>query len=374
MMQKKYDNSFQKSLKNESTPEYLIDFRSDTVTKPPPKMWEKLGALVGDNSQIGDDGFGEDPTVIALQERAAKLLGKEDALLITSGIQGNLISILSQTNPGEEILLEEQSHTYDWEVGGISRIGGLLPRLYRSDGGIPSLLDIDAKLSGKHTIHKSMQTLLSVENTHNMHGGVVIPEDHMRKVRNIAEEYHLKIHLDGARLFNALVALDIPVIETHRLTRYVDSVQICLTKGLACPVGSIIAGSTEFINRARIIRKMLGGEWRQAGVFAIMGLFALEPEWINRLKEDHQNAVMLAKGIEENFPFISMQKPQTNILFIEAPPKIPLGLYNAKLRKHGIQAFCVGQKMRFVTHYGISKMDIQYTLDTMREVFPKNFH
>ncbi|MFX1307322.1 MAG: threonine aldolase family protein [Promethearchaeota archaeon] len=345
----------------------IIDLRSDTVTKPSPEMWEMLRSL--DNSKIGDDVEGEDPTVNELEEKAAKVTGKESALFVTSGTHGNLVSLLSQTTPGDEILLEELSHIYKNEVGSAARIGGLMIRTYPSTKGVPSFDLLQGLIRHKEDIHEPPTTLLSVENTHNYHGGKIIKPEVIKDMKLFSEKNDLKLHLDGARIFNAAVSLGIPVSE---FTKYVDSVMFCLSKGLSCPVGSIIAGSKEFIIKSRRYRKMLGGGMRQAGIIASFGLIALEPSWIKRLEEDHINANLLAEGIESFDLPLKVNKPETNIVIVKLIERASIFKIITELGKEGILCFNISkEKLRFVTHYGINEDDIQYSIKTIEKVLHK---
>jgi len=345
----------------------IIDYRSDTVTMPSSEMWDKFKSL--ENSDLGDDVEGEDPTVNELEKKAAKLVGKEAALLTTSGTQGNLIALLSQTVPGNEILIEERSHIYKWEVGGAARIGGLMVRTFPSNKGnfIPNKLQ---PLIRNKDIHEPITSLICLENTHNYHGGVALPLSLFEDTESFARKNNLKIHLDGARIFNAAVALNQPVTE---FTKYVDSVQFCLSKGLACPIGSILAGSTEMITRARKFRKMLGGGMRQAGIIAAMPLVALESKWIARLAEDQKNAFRLYEGLLDSGLQINIQKPDTNILMVEFPENVLMHkivdlLYNAGIKTHNM-----GQRIRFVTHYGLNEDDVDYSVEVILKTFKKFF-
>ena len=325
---------------------------------PSPEMWEKLRSL--DNSNIGDDVEGEDPTVNELEEKAAKVIGKEAAVYVTSGTQGNLVSLLSQTNPGDEILLEELCHIYKNEVGSAARIGGLMIRTYPSIKGVPSLDQLQTLIRDKEDIHEPPTTLFSLENTHNYHGGVIIKPEVFKNIRAFSDENNLSLHLDGARIFNAAVGLKITVTE---FTKYVDSVMFCLSKGLSCPVGSIVAGSKEFITKARRYRKMLGGGMRQAGIIASFGLVALESKWISRLEEDHKNAKLLAEGIESYEIPVKVYKPDTNIVIVELLKKTRIFKIITELGKEGILSFNISkEKLRFVTHYGINEDDIQFSV------------
>ncbi len=345
----------------------IVDLRSDTVTKPSPEMWEELRSL--DDSKIGDDVEGEDPTVNELEKKAARVIGKEAALFVTSGTQGNLVSLLSQTKPGDEILLEELSHIYKNEVGSAARIGGLMIRTYSSNKGVPSYDQLQKLIRDKEDIHEPPTTLFSAENTHNYHGGAIIPPEIMRDMKDFSNKNDLKFHLDGARIFNAAIALRIPVTE---FTKHVDSVMFCLSKGLSCPVGSIVAGSKEFITNARRYRKMLGGGMRQAGIIAAFGLVALEPVWIKRLEEDHKNAKLLAEGIRSyDFP-INVHNPQTNIVLVELMKKTSIFKIVSELGKEGVLSFNISkEKIRFVTHYGIQEDDIELSIQKIGQILGK---
>ncbi len=344
----------------------IVDLRSDTVTKPSPEMWEVLKSL--DNTKIGDDVEREDPTVNELEDKAAKIVGKEAALFVTSGTQGNLVSLLSQTTPGDEIMVEELSHIYGHEVGSAARIGGLMICTYPSNKGMPNLDELQELIRDKEDIHEPPTTLLCAEDTHNFQGGTVIKPEDLYKMKQFAGKNDLKFHLDGARIFNASVALNRPASD---FTQHVDSVMFCLSKGLSCPVGSIVAGSYDFIEKARRYRKMLGGGMRQAGVIACFGLIALEPKWIKRLEEDHKNAKFLAEGLKNLEYSIKVQQPETNIFWVDFPLKIPMDKLMAELSKNGIKTFNFNHRIRFVTHYGINDDDIKFTIATIGKVLVK---
>ncbi len=346
----------------------IVDLRSDTVTKPSPEMWEYIKSM--GNSRLGDDVMGEDPTVNELEHKAAKLTGKEAALFVTSGTQGNLVSLLSQTRPGDEILLEEFSHIYKNEVGSAARIGGLMVRTYSSIKGVPSFDQLQKLIRDKEDIHEPPTTLFSVENTHNYHGGVIIRPEIIKDMKEFSEKNDLKVHLDGARIFNAAIGLNVPVTE---ITKYTDSVMFCLSKGLSCPVGSIVAGTQEFISKARRFRKMLGGGMRQAGIIAAFGLIALEPKWIGRLADDHKNAKILSQGLKSfNLP-IKVHPTDTNIVIIELLEKVRILKIITALNKVGILAFNISkEKIRFVTHYGIDEDDINYSIEQIGPILKKN--
>ncbi|MFX1315527.1 MAG: threonine aldolase family protein [Promethearchaeota archaeon] len=346
----------------------VIDLRSDTVTKPSPEMWEAVKSL--DNSKIGDDVEKEDPTVNELEEKAAKIVGKEAAVFVTSGTQGNLVSLLSQTTPGDEIMVEELSHIYGHEVGSAARIGGLMICTFPSSKGMPNLNNLQDMIRDKKDIHEPHTTLLCAEDTHNFHGGTIIEPEDLHKMKQFAEKNELKFHLDGARIFNASVALNRPATD---FTQNVDSVMFCLSKGLSCPVGSIVAGSYDFVEKVRRYRKMLGGGMRQAGVIACFGLVALEENWIKRLEEDHKNAKFLAEGLRNlDFP-INVQQPETNIFWVEFPREIQMNRMMADLYKNGVKTFNFNYRVRFVTHYGMRKDDIEYCIKIIEKILQNYF-
>jgi threonine aldolase len=345
----------------------IIDLRSDTVTKPTPDMWEALKSL--DDSKLGDDVFGEDPTVNKLEEEAAKLMNKEAGLLVTSGTQGNLVSLLSHTSPGEEILVESQSHIFLYEVGSAARIGGLTTKVYSSKYGVPEINMLEEMIRERDDIHQPWTTLLTVENTHNMHGGKVINPQELASLAEFTKDNNLKFHMDGARIFNAAVALEKPV---SHFTNHVDSMMFCLSKGMACPIGSLVVGSQDFIDKARKFRKMLGGGMRQAGIIAIMGLIALQHDWKGQLKRDHDHALILAKGIADIDERISVKTPDTNIINITMPEKTQMkSLVNSSNKRGVLLVNKKGPKIRIVTHVGISRDDINQAIIILSEEFKK---
>ncbi|MFX1286715.1 MAG: threonine aldolase family protein [Promethearchaeota archaeon] len=347
----------------------IVDLRSDTVTKPSPEMWDALRSL--DDTQIGDDVYREDPTVNELEELSAKITGFEAALLVTSGTQGNLISLLSSTSPGDEILVESMSHILFYEVGSAARVGGLMPRPYSSNKGIVSLDDLQQLIRPRDDDHQPWTTLLCVENTHNNHGGTVLPPAYLKDLNNFAKtNNNLKIHMDGARIFNAVVSMKLPITA---FTQHVDSMTFCLSKGLSCPIGSVIVGSQEFIDKARKFRKMLGGGMRQAGIIAVMGLIALQENWIKRLEEDHINAKRLARGLKEPSLPIKVNIPETNILMVECPVTTPMEKLVRALENKGVLSLHKKNKLRLVTHYGITTEDIDYSIGQIIKVMKKFF-
>src|SRR5712691_940836 len=266
----------------------VIDLRSDTVTKPSPEMRRAMA-----DAEVGDDVFIEDPTINKLQERAAEIFRREAALFVPSGSMGNLTCILAQTRQGQEVICEESGHVYNYEMGSMSAIAGVLPRIVTGEDGILRWETISKAIRPK-IYYRPQTALIALENTHNMAGGTVYPTKLAEEICDKAHDAGVRVHLDGARIFNAATYLGENVAE---MTRKFDSVQFCLSKGLGAPVGSMIAGTREFVERCRSIRKMLGGGMRQAGVLAAAGLIALE-QGPKRLQHDHDNARVLARRLE----------------------------------------------------------------------------
>jgi len=333
-----------------------VDLRSDTVTLPTAEMLEAMRS-----ARLGDDVYGEDPTVNRLEELAAKKMGKEAALLTTSGTQANLVSVLSQTKRGEEVILEAEAHMYYYEAGAFSAFGGLIPRLVKGQRGVISPKDIESSLRPPN-IHFPPTSLVCIENTHNRAGGTIWTPSQTKAVFDLAHERTLKVHMDGARIFNAAVAQG---IEPTQLTRFVDSMMFCLSKGLSAPIGSVAVGNREFIVNARRYRKMLGGGMRQAGVIAAAGIIAIE-KMVDRLKEDHSNAKILAKGLA-SIQGISVDpdQVQTNIVIYDVSGLGTTGeRWISKLNEAGVKAGGMeGNRIRMVTHRGIEKADIEYSLN-----------
>ena len=339
-----------------------LDFRSDTVTLPTPEM---LQAAV--NAPLGDDVYGEDPSVNELERLGADMLGKEAGLFVTSGTMGNAVAILAHTNRGDEIILEERSHIYLNEVGGLAVMGSLMARTIKGDMGWLRPEDIKAAVRNDN-IHLPPTSLLCIENTHNTAGGIPITVDQMKADWDVAKEHDLGVHLDGARVFNAAIALGVNVKE---ITQYADTVQICLTKGLAAPVGSIVLGPETLIKKARKYRKMLGGGMRQAGIIAAPGIIALT-KMVDRLADDHENARILAEGlrkidgIEIKFPVLS------NMVYIDLSGLGWTGWeWREACRKLGWTSRGSSATVRLCTHYGIEREDIEAFLDGITGIVPK---
>ena len=339
-----------------------IDLRSDTVTLPTPAMREAVY-----RAELGDDVFGEDPTTNRLEEMAAERMGKEAALLVASGTMGNLVCTLTHCRRGEEVILGNRSHTFLYEAGGMSTLGGIHPHtLSNQPDGTMRLEDIEGAIRGNN-VHFPRTRLICLENTHNRCYGSALTSEYIDSVSALAKEHGLSVHLDGARIFNAAVALGVDVKE---LTANVDSLSFCLSKGLSAPVGSVVCGSSDFIAEARRARKVLGGGMRQAGVIAAAGIKALE-EMVDRLAEDHENARHLAEGISRIGGLsIELAKVQTNIVYFELDEDrmTPKELVT-ELNKKEVKLLSVGaRRLRAVTHYGISAEDIDLTVKALGEV------
>ena len=339
----------------------VIDLRSDTVTKPSPDMRRAMAEAV-----VGDDVFLEDPTVNRLQERAAQVFGREASLFVPSGTMGNLTCIIAHTRPGQEVICEEAGHIYNYEMGSMSAVAGVLPRVVRSEDGIMNWESIAAAIRPR-IYYRPQTALISLENTHNMAGGTVYPTKVAHEICDKAHDAGIPVHLDGARVFNAAAALGEDVAE---ITKKFDSVQFCLSKGLGAPVGSMIVGSREFIERCRSIRKMLGGGMRQAGVLAAAGLLALEigPR---RLHIDHENAKNLAGRLAE-LPGITINpaKVQTNIVIfdIRKSGRKAGDLLQDLAAKHVLGLPVDQSRIRFVTHLDVSAAQIEAAATVVHEV------
>jgi threonine aldolase len=338
-----------------------IDLRSDTITLPTPAMREAIY-----KAELGDDVFGEDPTVNRLEKMSAERMGKEAALLVASGTMGNLACVLTHCRRGEEVILGDLSHTFLYEAGGISALGGIHPHTVKNQpDGTMTLEDIEKAIRGDN-VHFPRTRLICLENTHNRCNGTALSLDYTNSVASLAKKHGLSVHLDGARIFNAAIALGVDVKE---LVAKVDSVSFCLSKGLSAPVGSVICGSREFIAEAKRIRKILGGGMRQAGIIAAAGIAALE-DMVDRLKEDHENAQRLAQGIAGISGLsIEPEKVQTNIIYFEVnEDRMTAKELVAKLNKKGVKMLSLeARQLRAVTHYGISTEDIDAALKALSE-------
>lgn len=339
----------------------IVDLRSDTVTLPTEDMLDAIR-----HAELGDDVFREDPTVRRLEELAAEKMGKEAALLVTSGTQANLVSLMSNTRPGELVILEAESHIYWYEVGGVSAIAGLLPWLVKSHMGAFTPEDMESAIRVENS-HFPVPSLVCLENTHNRHGGTIVTPDQIKEVSGVVRTHGLKLYLDGARIFNAAVALKIDVKE---FTKHVDNLMFCLSKGLCCPVGSLVVGTPEFIEHCRRARKVLGGGMRQAGIIAAPGIVALEG-MIDRLEEDHHNAQLLAKGIAKiDGIHIDLNCVQTNIVCFDISGlKIEDSVFLSKLKNEKVLALTSStSKIRMVTHKGIEKVHVERAVAAIESV------
>jgi threonine aldolase len=336
-------------------PERIVDLRSDTVTQPTPAMREAMY-----RAEVGDDVYGEDPTVNRLEALAAERLGKEAALLLLSGTMGNLVGLLAQTRRGDEAIVGEHSHIFLNEAGGAAALGGVQLFPIPSVRGVLDPARVEAAIRPEN-VHYPRTALVCLENTHNRDGGAAVSVEATDAVAEVAHRHGLRVHLDGARLFNAAVALGVPA---SRLVQNVDSVTFCLSKGLGCPMGSILAGSAAYIKEARRWRKMVGGGLRQAGIIAAAGIVALET-MVDRLAEDHRNARRLAEGLSQ-LPGIAvdLDAVQTNIVMLEiVDPRIDSRQFVRAMAEQGVKIGSpYGRRIRAVTHYQITPDDIDYTL------------
>jgi len=339
----------------------VIDLRSDTITHPTPEMRKAMF-----EAEVGDDVYGEDPTVNRLEMIAAKMMGKEAGLFTTSGTQSNLIAVLTHTHHGDEIIVGDEAHMLWYEVGGAAALGGVILRTVPTDSrGRLNPDHIEQAIRGKD-IHYSQTTLLCLENTHNRCGGTVLTTDYTDEVCNLAHRRGLKVHLDGARIFNAAVALGVPACA---LAQNADSVALCLSKGLSAPVGSLICGSKDFVEHARKFRKMLGGGMRQAGVIAAAGIVALET-MVDRLAEDHANARRLAQGLA-GIRGITLAQDDipTNIVMFNLSPELSVVEFMKGLEKTGVKiGLRDGRPFRAVTHHMVSSSDIDEALARIEAV------
>ncbi len=340
----------------------FIDLRSDTVTLPSPAMRKAIA-----DAELGDDVFGEDPTVRKLEELAARRMGKEAALLVASGTMGNLVCQLAHCGRGDEMILGDKSHVFYYEQGGSAAIGGIHSRTVpnQSDG---TLLPEDILSAIRpDDLHFPRTRLIVLENTHNLCNGSPLTSDYLNQVAAIAAENGLNLHVDGARIFNAAVALGVSPAE---LAAPADSISFCLSKGLSAPVGSMVCGSTEFIAGARRMRKVLGGGMRQAGIIAAAGIVALE-QMVERLAEDHENARRLASALAgiRGLSRMDPESVRTNILYLEVDSHFSAPEVARKLEREGVRVLAKGDRhLRAVTHYGITAKDVDMAVTKFRKI------
>ncbi len=339
-----------------------IDLRSDTVTQPTPAMRRAMA-----EAPVGDDVYGEDPSVNRLQELAAAMLGKEAGLFVPSGTMGNLAAVLAHCGRGDEAILGNKAHTFLFEAGGISALGGVHScQIPNQPDGTLALDDIRSAIRPDDP-HDPITRLVALENTHNRCGGVVLSAEYTRAVGALARQHNLKLHIDGARIFNAAVALGVPAAE---LVAPADSVTFCLSKALCAPVGSVLCGSHEFIARAHRVRKQLGGGMRQAGVLAAAGIVALET-MIDRLAEDHSRARRLAEGLAAIPGLVLDGVPPTNMVFLGLADEVPADAREVAglLKSRGVLVGAVSERrFRLVTHYWIDDAAVDRSVEAFAQM------
>lgn len=343
----------------------FIDVRSDTVTQPTQEMREAIY-----KAEVGDDVYDEDPTIKKLEDYAAKVVGKEDALFVPSGTFGNQLSIFTHCERGNEVILDDNCHIVVHEVGAAAVIAGVQLRTVNSNQGVMSPMEIKQKIrSGEDDLHYPSTGLICLENAHS--NGKVIPLENMKEIYYIAHEKSIPVHLDGARVFNAATYLK---VDPKEITQYCDSVMFCLSKGLCAPVGSMVAGSKEFIEKAKKKRKLMGGGLRQAGFLAAAGLVALEKMRF-RLKEDHENAKYLGEKLSQ-IPeiFVNLEDIHINMVFFKINEKIDTQDIEQFFLKKGIKINpSENGEFRFVTNYWVSRKDVDYIVETMKEYLEKKY-
>lgn len=336
----------------------VIDLRSDTVTKPTDAMRAAMAA-----AEVGDDQYQEDPTTAELERLAAQMLGKEAALFVASGTMGNLAALLTHCGRGDEVVMGDESHIFWFESGGAAALGGMpFSLIPTSRFGELDLDLVEQRIRPQPRLGYPKTGVIAIENTHNRCSGVALSLEYLQSLRSLADRHGVPIHMDGARIFNAAAASDVPVEE---IARNADSVQFCLSKGLGAPVGSIVVGTSEFVDRARASRKILGGAMRQSGVIAAAGIVALT-EMVERLPEDHRRARTLAEGLND-IPGVSvdLETTQSNIVIFQTEPSVPHLDFVQHMRENGILISNYGARgLRMVTHHHISDDDIQTALES----------
>ena len=348
----------------DSKAELKIDLRSDTVTKPTHAMRRAMA-----DAEVGDDVYGEDPTINRLEARAAEIFGREAAIFVPTGSMGNQIAIRLHTQHGQEVICESRAHILDWEMAMVSAFSGCLPRTVAGERGILTWDRIKTAISQK-VYYRAQTGLIALENSHNMAGGTVTPLDVYDEIWSGARDAGIPVHLDGARVFNASVALGVPVAE---LTAGFSSVMFCLSKGLCAPVGSLLVGNRKFIERARTVRKMLGGGMRQAGVLAAAGLIALE-EMPKRLHEDHANAKLLASRMADLKQVeIDSETVQTNIVIFKVKGVCDVSPILSAIKHRGVLAGSAAtDQIRFVTHNDVDSTACERAAQIAAEVIAAN--
>jgi len=341
----------------------MIDLRSDTVTHPTAEMLDAMHA-----ARLGDDSRDGDPTVRDLEALAATRVGKEAGLFMPSGTLGNLVALMAHTGRGGEVLLEENAHILNSEMGAIAQVAGLFHRTIRGERGAMDLGVLAQTINAQMKPNKLATALIEMETTHNGAGGTVLPLDHMAKVHALGQQYGIPVHTDGARLFNAAVALG---VSAERIARHTDTVAFCVSKGLSAPIGSLLCGSKEFIARARPFRRMLGGNLRQAGGLAAAGIVALET-MVDRLADDHRTAKQLAEGLHRIAPgLVDPKSIETNIVRVDTSVSgWPAETWSAALLRRDVRVAPGGlMQLRFVTHRHISPAEVEATLQAFRDLW-----
>lgn len=344
-----------------------IDFRSDTVSWPTPAMREAMAL-----AKVGDDVYGEDPTVNALEELAAERVGKEAGLFVASGTMGNLVGILAHATRGDEMIVGHDSHVMMWETGSVASLGGVVPKVLVTDeiGRMP--IELIQSIVRMEDVHLPCHRLIHVENSYGNKGGYPIPTDYFAAIKDVASKNNLAVHMDGARLFNAAVALG---IEAGQITQYVDSVTFCLSKGLSAPVGSLLCGSKDYIHKARRVRKSLGGGMRQAGILAAAGVVALD-KMVDRLAEDHERARRLAVGLSNIAGIqINLDMVKSNIVFFKLADDVTLSPQEITRQMREEANIWLGTRgsrgFRAVTHYWIKTADVDVFLDILEDLLQR---
>ena len=340
----------------------IIDLRSDTVTKPSPAMRKAMASAI-----VGDDVFEDDPTVVKLEEMTADIVGKKKALFVPSGTMGNEICIKVLTKPGDEIIVEEGSHIYNNEVGAAAALAGIQLHLIRGNKGVFTAEQVEDEIRVPDVHHPNV-TVIAVENTHTQSGGTVFPLSEIKKIKKLADKHKIKMHLDGARLWNACIAKN---ISPQEYAASFDSLSVCLSKGLGAPIGSVVAGEEDFIFEARRVRKRLGGGMRQVGILAAAGIYALKNNY-KRLKEDHENAKFLAQRLSEIDGLeIDMETVQTNLVVIDirnSGLSVPEAVERLKEKKVLVVPF--GKTLiRAVTHLDVNRKDLEMGVEVFGKVF-----
>lgn len=355
-----YASSARQIMNERASEVRVVDLRSDTVTHPSPAMRQAMF-----EAELGDDVFGEDPTVNRLEAMAAELLGKEDATFVASGTMGNIAAGMAHCTRGDEMIVGDKSHMFNAEAGAHSALGGIAVQTIRNDQrGMIDPDELRAKIRPDN-IHYPPTKLIGMENTHNQAGGTALTSEEIGSVAAVAKERDIRFHIDGARLFNAAVALETPVAE---LVKDADTVSFCLSKGLSCPVGSVVVGGYSDIEKVRKWRKALGGGMRQVGVIAAAGVVALET-MVDRMAEDHANAHKLAVGLQaiDGVSCDPAANP-TNLVFCDVSANNPNEVLQ-RLDDRGVRALSLPAGWRFVTHYGITSDDIDYALEVISNTF-----